>query len=148
MRIEAVSIEDLFQKSGNKEELIRLLDRIITEEAPGLERQFFSGPSITMIGYGEMPWNTASASGTWPVISLAPQKDTVNLYIAAEKEGKPLPSFYIEDFGKSAVGKSCVRIRSVKTLKKEALISLIRETVQWADAEKNRYGRRCAAKTE
>lgn len=133
MRIDAKNMDELFERSGDKEELLRLLDEIIIEQAPTLKRKFFSGPSITMIGYGEMPRQSTSSSGFWPVISLAPQKGTVNLYIAAEKNGVPLPSFYIKDFGKTAVGKSCIRIRSVKSLKKDALISLIKETVLWAD---------------
>lgn len=136
MKVEANNIEELFEKSGDHEELLRLLDKIIAEQAPMLKRQFYSATSINMIGYGEMPWQSTSSTGPWPIISLAPQKSTVNLYIAAEKNGEPLPSYYIKEFGKTAVGKSCIRIRSIKALKKEALISLIQETVLWANEKK------------
>jgi hypothetical protein len=87
-----------------------------------------------MIGYGEMPWHTTSSSGLWPLISLAPQKSTVNLYIAAEKNGESLPSYYLNDFEKTAVGKLYPNT-FCKSLKKDTLISLIKETVLWADVK-------------
>lgn len=144
MRIEASTIGDLFSKSGNHEELIRMIDKIIQDATPGFKRQLFSGPSITTVGYGEMPWKTSSQGGAWPLISLAPQKNSVNIYIAAEKDGVPLPRYFVQHFGKSAVGKNCIRIRSVKKLDARILKELIRETLLWADLKKNKYGRSCA----
>ena len=58
MKIEANSIEETFKDSGNKENDLRKLDKIIIETSPQLKRQFFAGKSITMIGYGEMSWKT------------------------------------------------------------------------------------------
>ena len=144
MKLEAQSIEELFQKSEEHEELIRLIDKIIIESAPELSRKLFSGSSITMVGYGEMTWKTASADGIWPLISLAPQKNSVNLYIAAEKEEIPLPQYFIDSFGKSAIGKNCIRIRSINKLDPHVLKELVRETLLWADLKKNLYGRNCA----
>ncbi len=144
MKLEASTIEELFTRSEKHEELIRLIDKIIGETAPDLKRELYSAPSITMVGYGEMPLNTATAEEVWPLISLAPQKHTVNLYIAAEKDGVPLPQYFIESFGKSAVGKSCIRIRSLKTLNQEVLRELIRETMLWANLKSNTYGRNSA----
>lgn len=145
MKLEAETIEDLFEKSGDHEELIRLIDDVISKTAPELKRQLFTGKSITMVGYGEMLWQSSSSRGVWPLISLAPQKHTVNLYIAAEKEGIPLPQYFIDSFGKTAIGKNCIRIRSVKTLDTSILRELVRETLLWADLKSNKYGRNCAA---
>lgn len=144
MKLEASTIEEFFTRSEKHEELIRLIDKIISETAPHLKRELYSAPSITMIGYSEISLKTASAEGVWPLISLAPQKQTVNLYIAAKKDGVPLPQYFIESFGKSAVGKSCVRIRSLKTLKQDILRELIRETLLWSDLKSNTYGQNCA----
>lgn len=144
MRVEASTIEELFIKSEHHEELIRLIDKIVQETAPELKRELYSEQSITMVGYGEMPWKTASGERLWPLISLAPQKNTVNLYIAAEKEGVPLPQYYKENFGKSAVGKNCIRIRSAKSLNQGILRELIRETLLWSNLKSNTYGQNCA----
>ncbi|MDA3812302.1 MAG: DUF1801 domain-containing protein [Spirochaetaceae bacterium] len=141
MKIEATSIEELFIKSGEHEELIRAIDRIIHESAPELTRKLFSGNSITMIGYGEMSWETSSDLEVWPLISLAPQKHTVNLYIAAEKDDIPLPQHYIDNFGKSNVGKNCIRINSLKKLDTDILKELVRETLIWANLKSNVYGK-------
>ena len=141
MRVEASTIEDLFAKSDKHEDLIRSIDHIIQKTAPDLKRQLFSMSSITMVGYGEMPLNTSSDDEIWPLISLAPQKNSVNLYITAEKDGVPLPQYYIDSFGKTAVGKSCIRIRSIKKLNTDVLKELIRETLLWANLKNNTYGR-------
>lgn len=144
MKLEAQSIEELFEKSGEHEDLIRAVDKVICEAAPNLKRQLFSGKSLTMVGYGEMPWKNSTEEGVWPLISLAPQKHSVNLYIAAEKEGVPLPQYFIESFGKSAIGKNCIRINSIKKLDKDILKELVRETLLWSDLRFKKYGRNCA----
>jgi len=141
MRIEAQSIEELLEKSGVHRELMEELDRIICTSAPDLKRTLFTTPSITMIGYGEMPWKTASSSGVWPLISLAPQKNSVNLYIAADKEGLPLPQYYKDYFSKSAIGKNCIRIRNKKNMNSSILKELIRETHLWGKLKLNKYGK-------
>lgn len=55
MKIEAETIEEFFVNSGEKEEAIREVDKIVTEMAPELERKLFAIPSITLLGYGEIP---------------------------------------------------------------------------------------------
>jgi Domain of unknown function (DU1801) len=144
MKLEVSSIEELFVKSEEHEELIRLIDKIIQETAPDLKRQLVTEPNITMVGYGEMLWQTSLQEEVCPLISLAPQKHTVNLYIAAEKDGLPLPQYFIESFGKTAVGKNCIRIRSINTLDSDVLKELVRETLLWADLKCNTYGQNCA----
>lgn len=56
MKIEASTIEEYFTASGDLGDDLREIDRVIVDTAPGLKRQLFAGPSITMIGYGEMAW--------------------------------------------------------------------------------------------
>lgn len=141
MKLEADSIEELFEKSGQHEELIRLIDRIICETAPELKRKLVKGDAITMAGYGEMPAGRGSGTGEWPLIGIAPQKESVNIYLAAEKEGIPLPRYYADSFGKSAVGTSCIRIRSEKKLDRAVLRELVRETLLWADLKYRKFGK-------
>jgi hypothetical protein len=47
---------------------LKAVDAVIREAAPNLVRRLFAGPSITMIGYGEMDWRTEPDSGLWPLI--------------------------------------------------------------------------------
>jgi hypothetical protein len=94
MKVHANTIEELFTASGEWEADLRQIDRLIVETAPSLKRQLFSGPSITMIGYGEMAWMNQSASGIWPLIGVAPQKNNLSIYVAAEKDGVPLAQLY------------------------------------------------------
>jgi len=141
MRVEASTIEELFEKSEKHEDLIRCIDSIIQKTAPRLKRQLFTGLSITMVGYGEMPAKTSSDEEIWPLIGLAPQKNSVNIYLAAEKDGVPLPQYHIDSFGKTAVGKNCIRIRSIKKLDPDIVKELVRETLLWADLKSNTYGR-------
>lgn len=142
MKIVASTIEELFIKSEKHEELMRLIDSIVHESTPGLKRYLFAIDSMTMVGYGEMPPKETTEERIWPLICLAPQKHTVNIYIAAEKNGVPLPQYFIDSFGKTCVGKSCIRIRSVRRLDTDILRELVRETLLWADLKKNKYGRK------
>ncbi len=68
MKVQAHTIEELFTSSGEQEADMRTLDKRIVKTAPDLKRQLFSGPSITMIGYGEMTWMNKSSSGVRPLI--------------------------------------------------------------------------------
>lgn len=74
MKINAATIEEFFGASGVQASDLRTIDHLRVETAPELKRQLFAGPSITLLGYGEMTWANQSASGVWPFISLAPQK--------------------------------------------------------------------------
>ena len=148
MKQEADSIEELFSMSEKHEALIRLIDRVIQETAPDLNRYLITTKSIPMIGYGEIPGDNVRAKGSDPLISLALQKDNVNLYIGAEKNGTPLPQYFVDSFGKTAVSKNCIRICSVKTLEIEVLRELVRETCLWADLKNYKYGRHNAKQQE
>ena len=81
MKINANTIEELFSASGKQEADLREIDQLIVQTAPELKRQLFSGPSITMLGYGEMTWMNKSSSGVWPLISVAPQKGNISIYM-------------------------------------------------------------------
>lgn len=144
MKIEATNIEQLIERSGDQRETMLFLDDFIRKFAPNLERKLFTGPSITMIGYGEMPWKNGSGSGVWPLISMAPQKGSTNLYVAADKEGLPLPQFYGKKLGKVSLGKNCIRIRNTASLDLDCLQLLILDALHWLTNQKNNYGRNCA----
>lgn len=144
MKIEAATIEELFLKAGAKEADLRAVDRLIVEAAPQLKRQLFAGKSITMIGYGEMDWQTQSASGVWPLIGMAPQKDYISLYVAAEKEGVPLATLYQDRLGKTNNGKNCIRFRKLADVSIKQLQQAVHDAVAWSAEQQRQYGRNCA----
>lgn len=144
MKVEANSIEELIERSGDQKETLVALDNFIQKTAPQLIRKLYKGPSITMIGYGEMDWKGKTKSGTWPLICLAPQKGTSNLYIAGLKDDQPLPLYYKEKLGRVSTGKSCIRIRKMENLNMDTLDYLIRDAIAWMESRENTFGRDCA----
>lgn len=144
MKVEADTIEELIVKSGKHADALRALDALILRVAPELERRLFSGPSITMIGYGELAWQNMSKSGVWPVIAVAPQKHQVSMYVAAERDGVPLVQVYGHRLGRTNSGKNCVRFRRFQDLDVDALAELVRDAVAAAAVQSRIYGRDCA----
>lgn len=148
MKIEASTIEELFVKSGAKEADLRAVDRLIVEAAPQLRRQLFAGPSITMIGYGEMDWQNKSGSGVWPLIGMAPQQNHISLYVAAEKEGVPLAIIYQDRLGKTNNGKNCIRFRKLADVSADELQQAVQDAVARSAEQQREYGRNYAQPVE
>ncbi|SDJ15229.1 DUF1801 domain-containing protein [Salimicrobium halophilum] len=149
MKVEAGTIEELFEASGKFEEGMRTLDTWIMDTVPNAKRQLFAGSSITMMGYGEMDWQDNQGEGVWPVIGVAPQKTNISVYVAAEKNGRPLPSIYTKEvLGGGNNGKHCIRIRNFKKVDEMKMKEAIQDAFSWADHERNRFGRRCASPEE
>lgn len=148
MRLQAATIDEYFEAAEEKGNDLREIDRIITETVPGLKRQLFTGPSITMIGYGEMIWDRPSGSGVWPLIGLAAQKRHISLYVAAVKDGETLADHYTDRLGKTNNGKNCIRFKKLEDIDRSQLASAIREAVAWADIQEERFGRNCATPVE
>jgi len=131
MKINANSIEELFGKSGELEPLFRDIDKIISETVPNLERKLFESPSITMIAYGIMPYRTTKKVSEWPLISLAPQKGSVNLYVMGLSCGSPIAEVYKDKLGNVSAGKSCIRIKKLGNINLDELMNMLRDAEQW-----------------
>jgi hypothetical protein len=144
MRIEATTIEELIANAGPHGDTLAKLDGLLETVAPQLPRQLFSGPSITMIGYGELVWENMSSSGVWPVIAIAPQKHYVSIYVAAERDGQPLVQAYGKALGRVDLGKNCLRIKRFDDLDVNAVASMIRDAAERAMVQERIYGRDCA----
>jgi Domain of unknown function (DU1801) len=145
MRLEAGTIEEYFRAAGERGDDLRSVDRIITSTAPQLRRQLFSGPSITMVGYGEMAWERKSGSGVWPLIGMAVQKHYIALYVAAVKDGETLAQRYQDRLGRTNNGKNCIRFRGMSDIEPDELANAIRDAVDWAEEQEVVFGRNCAA---
>lgn len=144
MKAHANTIEELFTASGEQEADMRALDKLIVKTAPKLKRHLFSGPSITMIGYGEMTWMNKSSSGVWPLISVAPQKGNISIYVAAEKDGVPLATIYRNRLGKTNNGKNCIRFKRLADVSMDELRTAILDAIEWSKVQETICGRNCA----
>lgn len=135
MRVEASTIEELIEKSGNLEPAMQQIDAFLQKTVPQLERKFYSAKSITGIGYGEMPSQYQTSWGVWPMIAVVPQKHAVSLYVSAWKDGMTLPELYGKKLGKISHGKSCIRFTKFENLNLEELTNLLHDAIFWLDTE-------------
>lgn len=85
------------------------------------------------LGQAGTPYSVGKFSGIgWlfppdgdPWLSLKAYPKTVNIYLFLFFDGKPVASQYTDVFGKSNLGKSCIRIRSLTPAKETALRELL-----------------------
>lgn len=146
MHIDACTITELFDAvEPQRRADLELVDQVITATAPTLKRQLFIGPSITMVGYGEMDWQRRSGSGVWPLIGMASQKQYISLYIAAERDGVTLADHYRDRLGRTNNGKNCIRFRQAADIDLDVLAQAVIDAVAWAEVQTSSYGRGCAA---
>jgi hypothetical protein len=144
MKVHASSIEELLKTSGPHAEGLRQFDALVASTAPTLPRRLFSGPSITMIGFGDLVWQNMSSSGEWPVIAIAPQKHHISVYVAAERDGTPVVQHYGNRLGRVTLGKNCLRFKRFDDLNVPVVQALIRDAVAAAAVQTRIYGRNCA----
>ncbi len=126
MRIDANSIEQLIELSGDKKEGIILLDNLITSAAPNLERWLLKSDTYVMIGYGRYRYDD-----NFPPIALAPQKNYISLYVYGEKDGELFTTIYKSKLGKVTAGKSCINIKNVDKINQTELVNLVKDCIEW-----------------
>ncbi|MDJ0771381.1 MAG: DUF1801 domain-containing protein [Ilumatobacter sp.] len=134
MKIDTDTIDGLFAAAGDREADLREIDRLVTEAAPELDRRLFRSPSITMIGYGEVPGDHATEPGWWPVVGLTVQKRHLALYVSAERDGVTIAEHYRDRLGRTSNGKSCIRFSRAANVDAEQLTAAVRDAVAWSGA--------------
>lgn len=138
MKVEANTIEELIENSGNHKGTIAFLDEMVQQIAPELDRTLFKGGSITMIAYGLLPYHTKQYP-FWPIIGIAPQKNTANMYVSVFKNEKYLPEFYGKELGeKISCGKSCIRIKNQEQINIAGFEAMIKDAVEYFHEKKNK----------
>ena len=100
--------------------------------APGIDRQLVGAGSGQMLGYGLMPYKPRSAKETTqvPLISLAPQKRHLSLYVSAVVDGAYLAESRADRLGKVSCGKSCIRFTTLDKVDVVELDRLVRDAVR------------------
>lgn len=126
MKIEAISVEEVIEKSGDKKESILILDTLIKSIVPDIKRWLLTSQTYTIIGYGKLKHHD-----DYPLIGIAPQKKYISLYVIGKKDGRLLTDIYRNKLGKVKVGKSCISIRNIDTVDKDELKNLLLDSIAW-----------------
>jgi hypothetical protein len=80
------------------------------------------------IGYGPFHYRYASGrEGDAHLISLASRKTAISLYVLSVVDGDYLAPRYADRLPKTSIGKSCVRIKRLADVDRDALRDLLRE---------------------
>jgi hypothetical protein len=128
----SAELDAWFAAAGPREEDLRRVDALIMAAAPGIDRQLVPAGSGQMLGYGLMPYKPRSARTATkvPLLSLAPQKRHLSLYVFAVVDGQYLAEARAEALGKVSCGKSCVRFASLDAVDVVELDRLVRDAVR------------------
>lgn len=103
----------LAQVPAERKELVLFMHDFIQKAAPRLKPHF----AYNMIGYGSFPYrNYKKELITWPVVSLANQKNYISVYVCAIEKGKYLAEMHAKELGKVSVGKSCIRFKKLEDI--------------------------------
>jgi hypothetical protein len=106
---------------------IAQLHELITSVAPDLEVQ----AGDRMIGYGPYHYRYASGrEGDSHLLSLAPNKSYISIYVQATKDGAYLAESYVERLPKANIGKACVRFKRPSDVDLGELRALLAEAVR------------------
>lgn len=134
MIINTDRVESLIEASHDPQlfiELYQFINRIIGGEGI-LYKQYED--SMTIIGYYLTPYKTNSFEGEYPLISIAPQKNNISIYIMITVDGEYLVPQYADVFGKSNTGKSCIRINKMTNAKYNGLEALLTRAISTFNA--------------
>ena len=109
---------------GNRDALYNEIKSLIDREVGGLGVDFTAG-KFTGIGWLFFHYKCTSYDGLYPRISLKQYPDSVHIYFHLFKDGQSELDSFVDIFGKSAVGKGCVRLKKWNEERKDALNELI-----------------------
>ncbi len=108
-----------------RKEIIRFMHGFIQKAAPKLKPHF----AYNALGYGSFLYeNNKGQMMTWPVVSLANQKQYVSIYICSVIGGKYVAEAHKKDLGKVSVGKSCIRFKKVE----DVHLPVLKKVIQMA----------------
>ena len=109
------------------DKLDMLYNEILTfiTNALGVPGEPFTAGKFTGVGWLYFHYKSASYNGMYPRIALKRQMHSVNVYVMGKDDH--LLDAYAADFGKTAVGKGCIRIKNLTPVRKARLLQLVNE---------------------
>lgn len=101
---------------------VRELHELIRSTAPDLEARIANG----MLAYGSYHYRYASGrEGDWFPVALASQKRYISLYVTAVEGNEYVAESFRDRLPKADIGRSCVRIKRLADVDRNALVDLI-----------------------
>ena len=124
------STADTEQKKKDSFEVLQLM-----QDLTGYEPKMW-GTSI--IGFGSYHYKSERSrqEGDWPLIGFSPRKAASSLYVYCGCSGQ---EELLKDLGKFKMGKSCIYVKKLSDINKEALKGLIRSTVDFLQSKYSLY---------
>lgn len=123
------SFADTEQKRKDSFELIKIM-----EEVTGHKPKMW-GPSIIGFGMYHYKSDRSSQKGDWPLVGFSPRKAAISLYVYT---GSKEHAHLLKDLGKFKMGKACIYVKRLSDINREALVTLMRETIAFLQTK---YGR-------
>lgn len=119
MKVEFNSFTELLEKLDyDQSQICQTIDQIFGK----LQKNYvFKTNTIVLVSYGTIHYKCSTYDGPWPLISFTAQKNNISLYLMLYIDGKPFIERYSEIFGKSNVGKGCIRIKKLNEERIKAL---------------------------
>lgn len=129
MIIQAKTFEEYFEKAGERGVELRVIDKLIRENAAELTPVLFPTAGGVSLGYGIIPYQSSSMKTPkdWPLLALAVQKHHMALYACVIINGKQLVGEYAERLGNVSAGKSCIRFKKVGDLNQKELAKMLED---------------------
>ncbi len=137
MKIQAKTMKEFWDACGDRKDEMKAVHKMITE-ATGLKGKLFSGMgSMSVIAYKIGDYRASSGKvEKWPLISLAPQKNYISIYMCAVVDGAYLMEKFEGKLGKVNASKSCLRFKKIQDLNIPNVKKLLKKTA----AQKNPFG--------
>lgn len=132
MKIKADSIDEFFVNADEYQDLIISLDQIIESTLP-YKKRLYKTSSITMLGYGVI---NNEKYDNYPLISIAPQKNYVSVYVMAYKDKISLVETYKDKLGKVSSHVGCVNVKGLKDLNIDSFKSMLKDALLWNNSSK------------
>lgn len=119
----STSEEYIAQLPEERQAILRQIDSIVRENAPGLKPVF----SYNMPGYGTFRYTSNKKDEIdWPTIAMASQKNYVSIYVCAVEDNEYIAEKYKDELGNVSVGKSCIRFKKLDDVNLETLKKVIK----------------------
>ena len=83
----------------------------------------FTAGKFTGLGWLDFPYRTTDYDGPYPRIALKTQSDAVHVYVMSRDPD--MLQEYVNVFGKTGIGKGCIRIKKLTPERQAALIEIV-----------------------
>ena len=105
------------------------IEHMIVSEV-GVQGHPFIYGKFEGLGWLDFQYTSSAYEGPCPKIALKQQKNAVHLYVMSQTQGQPLLEKYVPIFGKTAVGKGCLRIKTLNEARRNAITEIVRFAIE------------------